>query len=90
LEDKARQVVFSRLYRALNEPGIFLAREIVVDTDTFVTDWHYPLWRSFMRANGEDDAFWYDKHQQKDHPVPVENQSAPSPSPAAKKQRVCE
>ncbi len=76
LADKDRQEVFSRLHNALNDSGIFLAREIVVDTDTFVTDWHYSLWRSFMKANGEDDAFWYDKHQQKDHPVPVERQLA--------------
>ena len=74
LSNKERQKIFSRLYDALTDNGLFLAREIVIDEDPFVTDWHYSLWRSFLRANGEDDTLWYDKHRQKDHPVSVENQ----------------
>ena len=74
LLDNERRLVFSQLYAALKEGGILLAREVVVDTDLFVTDWHYSLWRSFMRSNGEDDAYWYAKHMEKDHPVPIERQ----------------
>lgn len=74
LEDAARREIFSKLFASLNAPGIFLAREIVVDGDPSVTDWHYALWRAFMRAGGEDDNFWYAKHREKDHPVSVEKQ----------------
>jgi tRNA (cmo5U34)-methyltransferase len=76
LADDERRAVFSRLHAALKQGGIFLAREIVIDEDLFVTDWHYSLWRAFMRSNGEDDVFWYGKHQQKDHPVSVERELA--------------
>jgi tRNA (cmo5U34)-methyltransferase len=76
LTDEEQQQIFSRTYDALKDSGIFLAREVVVDESVFVTDWHYTLWRSFMRANGEDDAFWYERHRQKDYPVSVEKQLA--------------
>ena len=74
LEPGERQEFYCRLYGALRSPGVFLAREVVVDEDPFVADWHYDLWRSYMKANGEDDAFWYGKHREKDHPVSVEQQ----------------
>jgi len=74
LSDAERRYVFKKLYSSLNEGGIYLAREIVLDEDPFITEWHYALWREFMKANGEDDAFWYQKHCEKDHPVSIENQ----------------
>jgi tRNA (cmo5U34)-methyltransferase len=76
LSDEERKEILLRLYGALNQKGIFLAREIVIDEDAFITDWHYSLWRSFIRSNGEDDAFWYGKHKEKDHPVSIENELA--------------
>ena len=69
-----RKNFFKTLYDSLNEGGVFLAREIIVDEDPFVTEWHYSLWREFMRSQGEDDTFWYQKHSEKDHPVSIENQ----------------
>lgn len=74
LDDNERRKVFSRLYAALQEGGIFLAREILVDEDPYVTALHYSLWRAFIKSNGEDDAFWFGKHRQKDHPVSIEKQ----------------
>lgn len=74
LTNEERQNIFSRLYDALNKNGIFLAREIVVDEDPFITEWHISLWRSFMRSNGEDDAFRYKKHREKGYPVSVKRQ----------------
>ncbi|MFI5342095.1 MAG: class I SAM-dependent methyltransferase, partial [Candidatus Methylomirabilales bacterium] len=76
LDNEERQEIYSRLYGALKNPGVFLAREVVVDEDPFVSEWHYSLWRAFMRTNGEDDAFWYGKHREKDHPASVEQQLA--------------
>lgn len=76
VEDEQRRKIFSKLLAALRRGGIFLAREIVTDEDPFVTEWHYALWRSFIRSKGEDDAYWYGKHRQKDHPAPVERQLA--------------
>jgi len=74
LTDIERKEFFKTLYDALNEGGIFLAREIIVDEDSFITNWHYSPWREFMRSQGEDDVFWYQRHREKEHPVSIENQ----------------
>ncbi len=74
LTDEERKSVFQVIYEALSEDGIFIAREIIVDDDPFITEWHYSIWRNFMKTNGEDDEFWYNKHKGKDHPVSIENQ----------------
>ena len=58
-------------YRLKNSPD---GTEIIVDEDSFITNWHYSLWREFMRSQGEDDVFWYQRHREKEHPVSIENQ----------------
>ena len=74
LTDEERKSIFQVIHDALKDEGIFIAQEIIVDEDPYVTEWHYSLWRNFMKSNGEDDEFWYQKHNEKDHPVSVENQ----------------
>ncbi len=74
LTDIERKNLFNTLYDSLNEGGIFVTRDIIVDEDPFITEWHYSLWREFIRSQGEDDAYWYQKHREKDHPVTIENQ----------------
>ena len=74
LDDERRQTAFKRIYFALNDGGAFLAREVVVDDDPFIAEWHYRRWREFMAGNGEDGEYWYRKHVAKDHPAPVEKQ----------------
>ena len=76
LDDRQRRAVFRRLHAALTDQGVFLAREVVADDDSFVAGWHYRLWRAFMAEHGEDDDHWFRKHLSKDHPASVENQMA--------------
>ena len=72
LTDSERKMAFQDFFLALNPGGIFLSQDIVMDEDLFISEWHYNLWRKFMRDNGEDDSFWYEKHKEKDHPVSIE------------------
>ena len=74
LTDEERKSIFQVIHDALEDEGIFITREIIVDEDPYITEWHYSLWRNFMKSNGEDDEFWHQKHNEKDHPVSVENQ----------------
>ena len=76
LDDRQRRVVFRRLYAALTDRGVFLAREVVADDDPFVASRHYRFWRAFMTEHGEDGDYWFRKHQSKDHPASVERQMA--------------
>ena len=73
LTDNERKTGFQDFLLALNPGGIFLSQDIVMDQDPFISEWHYNLWRKFMRDNGEDDSLWYEKHKEKDHPASVES-----------------
>lgn len=76
LTNPERRDALARIHTALVSGGVFLAREVIVDEDHFVTEWHYALWCAFMRSNGEDDVSYLEKHRQKDHPVSIEHQIA--------------
>jgi tRNA (cmo5U34)-methyltransferase len=74
LKNDERKTAFQDFFQSLSPGGIFLSQDIVIDEDPFISEWHYSLWRKFMRNNGEkNDSFWYEKHKEKDHPVSVEN-----------------
>ncbi len=64
-----KEKIYDKVHAALNPGGLFLAREITVDVSTSLSAKHYQLWRDFMKSQGEDDAMWYAKHKEKDHPV---------------------
>ena len=74
LASPERKTIFKKIFGALNSRGVFIAREIVADSSPFVMEWHYSLWRRFMRSQGEDDSFWHQKHKEKDHPETIEDQ----------------
>lgn len=76
LDHAEKQEIYKRIFAALNPNGFYLAREIIVDPSPVVTKLHYRLWREFMRAQGEDDAVWYAKHREKDHPAAIESHRA--------------
>jgi len=76
LNHEERRRIYNDIYNSLNPGGMYLAREIVVDPSTYVTEWHYRLWRDFMRSHGENDALWYEKHRAKDHPATIEQHLA--------------
>ncbi len=64
-----REAFYRRLYAALNSGGRFIARDIIIDEDREVSEYHSFQWKKFMRSQGEDPEFWYAKHLEKDHPM---------------------
>jgi tRNA (cmo5U34)-methyltransferase len=63
-----RKKFYHTLYSALNQGGLFLARDIIIDEDPAVAKDQYTHWKEFMNSQGEDPEFWYAKHME-DHPV---------------------
>lgn len=60
---------YKKLYSALNEGGLLIARDIIIDEDQEVRKDQYGYWKEFMKSKGEDAEFWYSKHKEKDHPI---------------------
>lgn len=66
---KERERCYAKLFTSLNQPGLFIARDIILDEDPAVVQDQYELWKNHMSLSGEDPDFWYDKHIAKDHPM---------------------
>ena len=64
-----RKKFYKTIYYALNEDGIFISRDIIIDEDPDVKTYQYSLWKNYMRSKGEDPEFWFAKHMEKDHPI---------------------
>lgn len=73
LSSTARQQVFAKIFNALKPGGVFLSSDIVTDPDPEVTAMHYRMWQQHMSKMGEDAAFWYEKHMQKDNPETIDD-----------------
>jgi len=61
------------LYSSLNDGGIFISRDIIIDEDQNIRSQQYGFWKEFMRSHGEDPDFWYSKHIEKDHPMTLKD-----------------
>ncbi|MBT6231396.1 MAG: class I SAM-dependent methyltransferase, partial [Candidatus Scalindua sp.] len=57
-----REKFYKTLYSSLNEGGLFIARDIIIDENKDVVDDQYGYWKEFMKSQGEDPGFWYSKH----------------------------
>ena len=64
-----REKFYNTLYSSLNEGGIFIARDIIIDENKDVMNDQYVHWKEFIKSQGEDPDFWYSKHIEKDHPM---------------------
>lgn len=64
-----RKEFYKILYSSLNEGGLLIARDIIIDENKEVVKDQYDQWKEFMRSQGEDPDFWYSKHIEKDHPM---------------------
>ena len=64
-----RETFYRTLYSAMNQGGLLLARDIIIDEDETVRQEQYSIWKEFMDSQGEDPEFWYGKHIEKDHPM---------------------
>jgi len=60
---------YNTLYTSLNEGGLFIARDIIIDEDENVVKDQYIFWKEFIKSQGEEPEFWYSKHIEKDHPM---------------------
>ena len=64
-----REGFYKTLFSSMNTGGLLISRDIIIDEDEAVRQWHISLWKSHMESMGEDPEFWYLKHMEKDHPV---------------------
>ena len=62
---------FKRALDSLRPGGVLISAEVIVDEDAEVRQQQYALWRRFMSENGEDEAYWYGRHLEKDHPATI-------------------
>ncbi len=66
-----RPTFLRRVHQILKPGGIIIAAEVIVDEDIDVREQQYELWRRFIAGNGEDAAYWFARHLEKDHPAPI-------------------
>ena len=64
-----RERFYQVIFNSMNHPGLFIARDIIIDEDTSVVQDQYNSWKEHMRSHGEDPEMWYKKHIEKDHPM---------------------
>ncbi len=69
LDKLDREKFYHKIFKSLNNNGFYVSRDIIVHPDLKIREQHYSLWRDFMKQNGEDEHYWYDKHVEKDVPV---------------------
>ncbi|MEG4391364.1 class I SAM-dependent methyltransferase [Microcoleus sp. BROC3] len=75
LDSEGKQKLFHKLFDSLNPGGILLIRDIVTGATPRLTQQYEQLWRQYMRANGEDDAAWFQNYLKEDIPSSVEDQT---------------
>ncbi len=64
-----RESFYQTLYSSLNEGGLFIARDIIIDENKEVVNDQYRYWKDFMESQGENPDFWYSRHIEKDFPM---------------------
>ena len=75
LDSEGKQKLFHKLFDSLNPGGILLIRDIVTGATPRLTEQYEHLWRQYMKANGEDDAAWFQNYLKEDIPSSVEEQT---------------
>ncbi|MEG4584916.1 methyltransferase domain-containing protein [Microcoleus sp. MOSTC5] len=75
LDSAGKQQLFHKLFQSMNPGGILLIRDIVTGATPRLTEQYEQLWRQYMKANGEDDAAWFQKYLEEDIPSSVEEQT---------------
>ena len=62
---------FKRVRNSLKPGGVLISAEVIVDEDAEVRQQQCALWQRFMSENGEDAAYWYGRHLEKDNPSTI-------------------
>ncbi len=68
-----RKLFYQKLFNSANQNAIYVSNDIIIDEDKDVREHQYLLWKQFMKEQGEDPEFWYEKHIQKDFPIILSN-----------------
>ena len=68
-----RKDFYRMISNILNTGGSFILNDIVIDEDWDTRNQQYDNWLKFIESNGEDPAYWFDKHMNKDYPVTLED-----------------
>ena len=65
---------FYRLINTILKPeGSFISNDIIIDEDWDIRNRQYDNWLKFIKSNGEDPEYWFDKHMKKDYPITLED-----------------
>lgn len=68
-----RKVFYQKLFNSANKNAVYISNDIIIDENKDVREHQYYLWKEFMKNQGEDPEFWYEKHIQKDFPIILSN-----------------
>lgn len=66
-----REKLYKSLYFSLNDGGLFIARDIIIDENNDVAKEQYGHWKEFIKSQGEDPDYWYSKHIEKIFPMTI-------------------
>lgn len=75
LDSEGKKQLFRKLFHSMNAGGILLIRDIVTGATPKLTEQYEKLWRQYIKANGEDDAAWFQNYLKEDIPSSVEEQT---------------
>lgn len=65
---------FYRLINTILKPeGSFISNDIIIDEDWDIRNRQYDNWLKFIKSNGEDPEYWFDKHMKKDYPITLKD-----------------
>ncbi len=68
-----RKVFYQKLFNSANQNAVYISNDIIIDEDNNVKEHQYSLWKQFMKEQGENPEFWYEKHIEKDFPIILSN-----------------
>jgi tRNA (cmo5U34)-methyltransferase len=68
-----RKAFYRMICNILNTGGSFILNDIVIDENWETRNQQYDNWLKFIESNGEDPAYWFDKHMNKDYPLTLED-----------------
>jgi tRNA (cmo5U34)-methyltransferase len=68
-----RKDFYRLIHNILTPKGSFILNDIIIDEDWDIRKQQYDNWKKFIKSNGEDPQYWFEKHMHKDYPVTLED-----------------
>jgi tRNA (cmo5U34)-methyltransferase len=76
LDDVEKRALYVRIHDALVPGGVFATRDVVLGETAEETEAWNEQWRAFLREQGEDDAYWFERHLAEDKPAALRDHMA--------------